>query len=104
MARNNNTPNTTTTPATLPVLPVGCLCGCGGEPASGDFLPGHDARLRSLFHRCLGIGRAKRKTIDFEIVARVASACVATPVRESAMFAPLVSGFVARVEEARKAA
>lgn len=24
-----------------------CECGCGGEPKSGRFLPGHDSKLKS---------------------------------------------------------
>lgn len=24
-----------------------CACGCGGSPASGTFLPGHDQKLRA---------------------------------------------------------
>lgn len=24
-----------------------CACGCGGHPAGGNFLPGHDQRLRA---------------------------------------------------------
>jgi hypothetical protein len=23
-----------------------CACGCGGHPSRGEFLPGHDAKLR----------------------------------------------------------
>ena len=26
-----------------------CACGCGGVPVRGEFLPGHDAKLRSKF-------------------------------------------------------
>lgn len=28
-----------------------CLCGCGGTPRRGQFLPGHDAKLKSALHR-----------------------------------------------------
>jgi hypothetical protein len=26
-----------------------CACGCGGHPRGGEFLPGHDARLRGKY-------------------------------------------------------
>lgn len=26
-----------------------CACGCGKRPVSGEFLPGHDAKLRGKF-------------------------------------------------------
>ena len=26
-----------------------CACGCGGQPRGGEFLPGHDAKLRGKF-------------------------------------------------------
>ncbi len=28
-----------------------CLCGCGGTPVRGDFLPGDDAKFYALFRR-----------------------------------------------------
>lgn len=31
-----------------------CACGCGKEPAGGDFLPGHDQRLRADLERRVG--------------------------------------------------
>ena len=31
-----------------------CACGCGGEPAGGNFLPGHDQRLRADLERRIG--------------------------------------------------
>lgn len=31
-----------------------CACGCGGEPTGGDFLPGHDQRLRADLERRVG--------------------------------------------------
>ena len=31
-----------------------CACGCGEEPAKGDFLPGHDQRLRADLERRVG--------------------------------------------------
>ncbi len=31
-----------------------CQCGCGGSPASGDFLPGHDQKLRSNLEKRTG--------------------------------------------------
>ena len=27
------------------------MCGCGGTPVQGDFLPGDDAKFYSLFNR-----------------------------------------------------
>ena len=26
-----------------------CACGCGGQPVGGEFLPGHDAKLRGKY-------------------------------------------------------
>lgn len=31
-----------------------CACGCGGMPKKGDFLPGHDQRLRADLERRFG--------------------------------------------------
>jgi endonuclease III len=31
-----------------------CLCGCGGVPARGEFLPGHDQRLRTRIENTAG--------------------------------------------------
>ena len=31
-----------------------CACGCGGKPSGGDFLPGHDQRLRADLERRVG--------------------------------------------------
>jgi hypothetical protein len=31
-----------------------CACGCGGNPAAGKFLPGHDQRLRADLERRVG--------------------------------------------------
>lgn len=31
-----------------------CACGCGGLPARGEFLPGHDQRLRTDLERRVG--------------------------------------------------
>lgn len=31
-----------------------CACGCGGEPAGGNFMPGHDQRLRADLERRIG--------------------------------------------------
>ncbi|TVO52661.1 hypothetical protein [Denitromonas halophila] len=31
-----------------------CACGCGGKPAGGYFLPGHDQRLRADLERRIG--------------------------------------------------
>jgi endonuclease-3 len=31
-----------------------CLCGCGGIPSHGDFLPGHDQRLRTRIEEAAG--------------------------------------------------
>ena len=31
-----------------------CACGCGGKPVQGDFLPGHDQRLRADLERRVG--------------------------------------------------
>lgn len=31
-----------------------CECGCGGAPTAGDFLPGHDQRLRSDLEQHVG--------------------------------------------------
>lgn len=31
-----------------------CACGCGGIPSGGNFLPGHDQRLRANLERRVG--------------------------------------------------
>lgn len=31
-----------------------CACGCGGKPVKGNFLPGHDQRLRTDLERRVG--------------------------------------------------
>jgi len=31
-----------------------CACGCGKAPVKGDFLPGHDQRLRADLERRVG--------------------------------------------------
>lgn len=31
-----------------------CACGCGGTPSGGNFLPGHDQRLRANLERRVG--------------------------------------------------
>ena len=31
-----------------------CACGCGKKPARGDFLPGHDQKLRTDLERRVG--------------------------------------------------
>ena len=31
-----------------------CACNCGGTTAGGDFLPGHDQRLRADLERSVG--------------------------------------------------
>lgn len=31
-----------------------CACGCGGSPANGMFLPGHDQKLRADLERRVG--------------------------------------------------
>lgn len=31
-----------------------CACGCGEKPVKGQFLPGHDQRLRADLERRLG--------------------------------------------------
>jgi len=31
-----------------------CACGCGGRPAKGEFLPGHDQKLRADLERRVG--------------------------------------------------
>lgn len=46
---------------TLPVQPSfplsrQCLCGCGGLPKAGRFLPGHDAKLKSALLRWIRDG------------------------------------------------
>ncbi len=33
---------------------VECLCGCGGVPERGEFLPGHDQRLRIQIEESVG--------------------------------------------------
>lgn len=33
-----------------------CACGCGGLPVRGEFLSGHDAKLRSKFLRRIDDG------------------------------------------------
>lgn len=41
-----------------------CQCGCGGNPASGNFLPGHDQRLRSKLENRVGGLVVLRDLID----------------------------------------
>lgn len=36
-----------------------CACGCGGQPAGGEFLPGHDAKLRSKYLARIDEGERK---------------------------------------------
>lgn len=31
-----------------------CKCGCGKQPARGDYLPGHDQKLRARLEREVG--------------------------------------------------
>jgi hypothetical protein len=31
-----------------------CACGCGGRPVAGNFLPGHDQKLRIDLERRVG--------------------------------------------------
>lgn len=33
---------------------MSCGCGCGGAPSGGDFLPGHDAKLRAELEQRMG--------------------------------------------------
>ena len=43
-----------------------CACGCGGITAGGNFLPGHDQRLRAeLERRVGGLISARQKTPVF---------------------------------------
>lgn len=41
-----------------------CECGCGGTPAKGLFLPGHDQRLRSRLEERVGGLLALRNLVD----------------------------------------
>jgi hypothetical protein len=34
--------------------PKSCACGCGGETRGGDFMPGHDQRLRAAIEERVG--------------------------------------------------
>jgi hypothetical protein len=38
-----------------------CACGCGGSPKKGEFLPGHDARLKSQLRRAAADGSAAER-------------------------------------------
>jgi hypothetical protein len=38
-----------------------CLCGCGGTPKSGRFLPGHDVKLKSALLKRVALGDAAAK-------------------------------------------
>ena len=54
------------------INPKPCACGCGGETRGGDFLPGHDQRLRAAIEEKAGgllnlkqiVETAIGKTID----------------------------------------
>lgn len=41
-----------------------CECGCGSTPTRGDFLPGHDQRLRSALEKRVGGLLALRTLVD----------------------------------------
>jgi hypothetical protein len=41
-----------------------CACGCGGQPAGGNFLPGHDQRLRADLERRVGGLLPLRKLVE----------------------------------------
>ncbi len=43
-----------------------CECGCGSE-ATGDFLPGHDQKLRSILERQVGGVLAMRVLVDASV-------------------------------------
>jgi hypothetical protein len=54
--------------------PKPCGCGCGGQTRGGDFLPGHDQRLRAILEEKAGgllnlkriVERALNETIDYQ--------------------------------------
>jgi hypothetical protein len=41
-----------------------CECGCGAKPAEGQFLPGHDQRLRSQLEQRVGGLLSLRRLVD----------------------------------------
>lgn len=41
-----------------------CACGCGGAPASGNFLPGHDQKLRDALEQRAGGLTALRDLVE----------------------------------------
>lgn len=69
-----------------------CLCGCGTESVR-RFKPGHDATLKSLFNRCLGLGKAGKTEATAEERARVKRAASFTELQESHYFGPLIEQF-----------
>lgn len=54
-----------------------CLCGCGGIPEGGEFLPGHDQRLRANIEGSAG-GLLNLKHVIDAIEAYVAGEMVET--------------------------
>ena len=62
-----------------------CNCGCGGTPARGLFLPGHDQKLRTRLEEAVGGLQSLARLVDaseqyaagklpLEALGRVASA------------------------------
>jgi hypothetical protein len=43
---------------------MSCECGCGESPTRGDFLPGHDQRLRSSLEKRVGGLLALRTLVE----------------------------------------
>jgi hypothetical protein len=41
-----------------------CACGCEGKPVNGNFLPGHDQRLRADLERRVGGLISLRKLVE----------------------------------------
>lgn len=61
------------------INPKPCGCGCGAETRGGDFLPGHDQRLRAMLEEKVGgllnlkeiVERATGESLDCDLNAMV---------------------------------
>ncbi|SMY06540.1 hypothetical protein [Flavimaricola marinus] len=48
-----------------------CECGCGDDTKGGDFLPGHDQRLRAEIERRVGGLLKLRRLVELQIGAPI---------------------------------
>jgi len=52
-------------------MPKPCACGCGDEMHGGDFLPGHDQKLRVAIEAKAGGLLALKQLVEDELKCRV---------------------------------